>query len=118
MADMRSIIDRLRPVALKAKDIIVSAAKLGGALALTVFGLAVGVAAAMKVRLPDAVLLQMAKQADRMRAMPSASSERDFLLMMLGVGIAILIYGLHLVREWVRPFEQRTRAKSPPVAAE
>ena len=109
--ELRHVHDRLHPVMEKAKQIIASALKLGGALALTVIGATVGIAAALQVRLPDAALLAF-DQAVKRQEVPSASSARDFFLFMLGGGIGILIYGLHLVREWVRPFQERhSRAK-------
>lgn len=101
-------LDRLHPVAEKAKAIIKSATRFCGALALTIMGAALSVFAASQVRLPDAALLQMAQQELAQQArMASASGERDFFLMMIGAGVVFLICGLHLIREWVRPFEER-----------
>jgi hypothetical protein len=109
------LLDRLYPVMAKVKDIIVSALKLGGALTLTVFGAAMGIAAALQVRLSDAAMLAFEQ---RTHSPPSASSARDFFLMMIGCGVVVLIWGLHLVGEWIRPFQKRYSRAKPPAAAE
>ena len=110
-------IDRLHPLAAKAKVIFISALKLGAALALTVTGVAMGISAALQVRLSDAALLAF-DQAIKQRDVPSASSARDFFLIMIGCGVVFLIWGLHLVREWVRPFQERHPPAKPPAPAE
>jgi hypothetical protein len=105
------------PLAAKAKDIFKSALKLGAALALTVIGAAMGISAALQVRLSDAAMLAF-DQAIKQRDVPSASSARDFCLIMIGCGVVFLIWGLHLVREWVRPFQERYSRAKPPAPAE
>ena len=110
-------IDWLRPLAANVRDIFKSALKLGGALALTVIGAAMGISAALQVRLSDAAMLAF-DQAIKRQPAPSASSARDFFLMMIGCGVVVLIWGLHLVREWIRPFQERYSRAKPPAAAE
>jgi hypothetical protein len=66
-----------------------------GAFLLAVFGAAFGYSAAMWVRLPDAVLLQLAGANP-----PSVSDERDLYLFWFGVGVVLTMWGLYFVRAW------------------
>jgi uncharacterized membrane protein len=77
------------------------AGELLGAVAVLVVGAGIGIGVALQLRQSDAALLQLAK--DVHAAAPSASDERDMLLGVLGVGVFILILGLHMLREWFRP---------------
>lgn len=82
-----------------------------GSVALAGVGASIAVACAVQTRQPDAVLLQMANAA-RKADVPSASDERDMYLFILGVGVVVLIAGLHKCREWFRPAPIKSAASA------
>jgi hypothetical protein len=92
-----------------------SATNLAGAVAITAAGGAAGFYGLERVRLPDPVLLQRAKESARAMAAvaPSAIAERDMYLMVLAVGAAFVLGGIwSLYAWWSDPLGKR-KAKSP-----
>jgi hypothetical protein len=72
-----------------------------GAFGLALFGTAFGYFAAMGVRQPDAVLLQLARQIH----VADPPSVRDLYLFEFGVGVVLTMWGLYLLRVWFRPVQ-------------
>jgi hypothetical protein len=77
-----------------------------GAFALAVFGVAVGYGGAMVARQPDSVLMQIARETHNANPR-SVADERDVYLVMLGVGVALTMWGLYYVRAWCRPVQKK-----------
>src|SRR5271155_4783471 len=98
----RPLTPRVREVAVVVGRKVKRGLDLLGSVAVAGVGASIAIACAVQTRQPDAVLLQMANAA-RKADVPTATGERDFLLMMLGVGVVVLIAGLHKCREWFRP---------------
>jgi hypothetical protein len=74
-----------------------------GAFGLAVFGAAFGYVAAMAVRQPDAVLLELARQIH----VADPPSVRDLFLFEFGCGIVLTMWGLYFVRAWFRPAQNK-----------
>jgi hypothetical protein len=72
------------------------------ALGLAACGANVGIVFGMYARQSDAALLKFAKVVHHAKP-ASASDARDFVLMMVVVGVVLMIWGLHKAREWFRP---------------
>src|SRR5690348_12566036 len=94
---------RVREAAWAIWRIVKRIVSLAAALGLTVSGGAVGIWAALQVRLPDPALLKMAKNLRAMTPPPSAAEMRDLYLQMLGAGVVVLIWGVLWLREWSGP---------------
>jgi hypothetical protein len=103
--DRDIVVDRVHPLARKAIEILVSATKLCAAGALMIFGAVFGIAAAMQLRLTDAALLQQAHGSPP----TSATDERTVLLLLVGAGVVVMIWGLHRLHDWFRPHQQQAQ---------
>jgi hypothetical protein len=74
-----------------------------GAFGMAVFGAAFGYFAAMAVRQPDAVMVELARQIH----VADPASVRDLYLFEFGVGGVLTMWGLYFVRAWCRPAQNK-----------
>jgi hypothetical protein len=89
---------RVREIAVALGRKMKRAGDLAGAVMVTGVGAGTGIVAGLQLRLPDTAV---AAQTAGYLPMP-VSEQRDIHLWMLGVGVAILVWGLHSVEAWFR----------------
>jgi hypothetical protein len=111
--DWESVIERIAPVARKVYEIVVYVATLCCGTVLTFAGIVSLIFAAAMLRLPDAALWVSLQG-----HWASVSDQRNALVALGTAGIAVLIWGLHVLHDLFRPHGQNTHAAKRVIALE